>query len=169
MTCAVTSVGAVMCWGGENNPLGDGSTGSSPVPVQVAGLTSGFSSVSVGALEACAVRTTHTLSCWGDQGPIGDGTSIDLTPVDIPILGSTVDSVYAGADGTCVLTTSNAVDCWGDNSYGDAGDGTTTATVLAHAIVREGVKAVAAGMNPMDLKRGIDLAVAAITEDLKTN
>src|ERR1043166_96809 len=43
-----------------------------------------------------------------------------------------------------------------------AGDGTTTATVLAHAIVREGVKAVAAGMNPMDLKRGIDLAVEAV-------
>ena len=40
-----------------------------------------------------------------------------------------------------------------------AGDGTTTATVLAQAIVREGVKAVAAGMNPMDLKRGIDMAV----------
>src|SRR6201986_2557989 len=48
-----------------------------------------------------------------------------------------------------------------------AGDGTTTATVLAHAIVREGAKAVAAGMNPMDLKRGIDLAVEAIVEDLK--
>jgi chaperonin GroEL len=48
-----------------------------------------------------------------------------------------------------------------------AGDGTTTATVLAHAIVREGVKSVAAGMNPMDLKRGIDLAVAAVVEDLK--
>jgi chaperonin GroEL (HSP60 family) len=43
-----------------------------------------------------------------------------------------------------------------------AGDGTTTATVLAHAIVREGAKAVAAGMNPMDLKRGVDLAVGAI-------
>src|SRR6187402_2157194 len=43
-----------------------------------------------------------------------------------------------------------------------AGDGTTTATVLAQAIVREGLKAVAAGMNPMDLKRGIDLAVAAV-------
>src|SRR3546814_806461 len=43
-----------------------------------------------------------------------------------------------------------------------AGDGTTTATVLAHAIVREGVKSVAAGMNPMDLKRGIDLAVATV-------
>src|ERR671926_1562558 len=42
-----------------------------------------------------------------------------------------------------------------------AGDGTTTATVLAHAIVREGTKAVAAGMNPMDLKRGVDLAVEA--------
>src|SRR5216684_3677905 len=42
-----------------------------------------------------------------------------------------------------------------------AGDGTTTATVLAHAIVREGVKAVAAGLNPMDLKRGIDRAVEA--------
>ena len=49
-----------------------------------------------------------------------------------------------------------------------AGDGTTTATVLASAIVREGAKAVAAGMNPMDLKRGIDLAVDAVVADLKT-
>src|ERR671927_1471032 len=49
-----------------------------------------------------------------------------------------------------------------------AGDGTTTATVLAQAIVREGAKAVAAGMNPMDLKRGIDLAVDAVVEDIKT-
>ena len=48
-----------------------------------------------------------------------------------------------------------------------AGDGTTTATVLAQAIVREGVRAVAAGMNPMDLKRGIDLAVEAVIEDVK--
>ncbi|AIL12499.1 molecular chaperone GroEL [Candidatus Paracaedimonas acanthamoebae] len=48
-----------------------------------------------------------------------------------------------------------------------AGDGTTTATVLAQAIVREGAKAVAAGMNPMDLKRGVDLAVTAVVEDLK--
>jgi chaperonin GroEL len=50
-----------------------------------------------------------------------------------------------------------------------AGDGTTTATVLAQAIVKEGSKAVAAGMNPMDLKRGIDLAVEAIVEHLKAN
>jgi chaperonin GroEL len=50
-----------------------------------------------------------------------------------------------------------------------AGDGTTTATVLAHAIVREGAKAVAAGMNPMDLKRGVDLAVEAIVADLQKN
>jgi chaperonin GroEL len=49
----------------------------------------------------------------------------------------------------------------------DAGDGTTTATVLAQAIVREGMKYVASGMNPMDLKRGIDKAVAAVTEELK--
>src|ERR1700678_4223267 len=49
----------------------------------------------------------------------------------------------------------------------NAGDGTTTATVLAQAIVREGSKAVAAGLNPMDLKRGIDLAVAAVHEDLQ--
>jgi chaperonin GroEL len=48
-----------------------------------------------------------------------------------------------------------------------AGDGTTTATVLAQAIVREGVKAVAAGMNPMDLRRGIDMAVASVVADLK--
>ncbi|MFV0922006.1 chaperonin GroEL [Sphingomonas parapaucimobilis] len=49
-----------------------------------------------------------------------------------------------------------------------AGDGTTTATVLAQAIVREGMKSVAAGMNPMDLKRGIDIAVAKVTEDIKS-
>jgi chaperonin GroEL len=48
-----------------------------------------------------------------------------------------------------------------------AGDGTTTATLLAQAIVREGAKAVAAGLNPMDLKRGIDVAVGAVVEDLK--
>ncbi|HEX8621782.1 MAG TPA: chaperonin GroEL, partial [Allosphingosinicella sp.] len=48
-----------------------------------------------------------------------------------------------------------------------AGDGTTTATVLAQSIVREGMKSVAAGMNPMDLKRGIDLAVTRVVEDLK--
>ncbi len=49
----------------------------------------------------------------------------------------------------------------------EAGDGTTTATILAQSIVREGAKAVAAGMNPMDLKRGIDLAVAAVVEELR--
>ncbi len=50
-----------------------------------------------------------------------------------------------------------------------AGDGTTTATVLAQAIVREGVKLVAAGMNPMDLKRGIDIAVARVIDDISKN
>ena len=49
----------------------------------------------------------------------------------------------------------------------EAGDGTTTATVLAQTIVREGAKAVAAGMNPMDLKRGVDLAVRAVVEELQ--
>src|SRR5579875_2805475 len=48
-----------------------------------------------------------------------------------------------------------------------AGDGTTTATVLAQAIVREGAKGVAAGLNPMDLKRGVDAAVNAVVEELK--
>src|ERR1700685_4219845 len=50
-----------------------------------------------------------------------------------------------------------------------AGDGTTTATVLAQSIVREGAKAVAAGMNPMDLKRGVDLAVEAAVANLQKN
>src|SRR5210317_2428723 len=49
----------------------------------------------------------------------------------------------------------------------EAGDGTTTATVLAQAIVKEGMKSVAAGMNPMDLKRGIDLAVANVVAHIK--
>ncbi|TDI58222.1 MAG: molecular chaperone GroEL, partial [Alphaproteobacteria bacterium] len=48
-----------------------------------------------------------------------------------------------------------------------AGDGTTTATILAEAIVRGGAKSVAAGMNPMDLKRGIDLAIVAVVKDLE--
>src|ERR1700675_3080198 len=48
-----------------------------------------------------------------------------------------------------------------------AGDGTTTATLLAHAIIKEGAKSVAAGMNPMDLKRGIDIAVAAVVKDIE--
>src|ERR1700738_1663541 len=49
----------------------------------------------------------------------------------------------------------------------EAGDGTTTATVLAQAIIREGLKAVASGRNPMDIKRGIDQAVSVATEELK--
>ena len=49
----------------------------------------------------------------------------------------------------------------------EAGDGTTTATVLAQAIIREGMKAVASGINPMDIKRGVDLGVNAAVEDLK--
>jgi chaperonin GroEL len=53
------------------------------------------------------------------------------------------------------------------NTSDEAGDGTTTATVLAQAIIREGLKAVSAGRNPMDVKRGIDKAVAAATEELK--
>ena len=53
-------------------------------------------------------------------------------------------------------------------SSDSAGDGTTTATVLAQAIVRQGAKTVASGMNPMDLKRGIDLAVEKVLADLRT-
>ena len=53
------------------------------------------------------------------------------------------------------------------NTSDEAGDGTTTATVLAQAIIREGMKAVASGRNPMDVKRGIDKAVIAATEELK--
>ena len=49
----------------------------------------------------------------------------------------------------------------------EAGDGTTTATILAQAIVKEGLKSVAAGMNPMDLKRGIDLATSKVVEAIK--
>jgi len=53
------------------------------------------------------------------------------------------------------------------NTSDEAGDGTTTATVLAQAIIREGLKAVASGRNPMDIKRGIDKAVIVVTEELK--
>jgi chaperonin GroEL len=55
------------------------------------------------------------------------------------------------------------------NTSDEAGDGTTTATVLAQAIVREGLKAVAAGANPMDVKRGIDKAVITATDELRSS
>src|SRR6201988_383073 len=55
----------------------------------------------------------------------------------------------------------------GSKTNDTAADGATTATVLSQAIVREGAKSVAAGMNPMDLKRGIDIAVSAVVEDIK--
>ena len=56
---------------------------------------------------------------------------------------------------------------WQTRTSDSAGDGTTTATVLAQAIVREGAKSVAAGMNPMDLRRGIDLAAEMVIEELR--
>src|SRR5512145_206778 len=53
------------------------------------------------------------------------------------------------------------------NTSDEAGDGTTTATVLAQAIIREGLKTVAAGANPMDIKRGVDKAVITVTDELR--
>src|SRR6516225_12440784 len=61
----------------------------------------------------------------------------------------------------------NAVREVASKTSDQAGDGTTTATVLAHAILKEGTKAVAAGMNPMDLKRGVELAVSAVVKDIE--
>jgi alpha-tubulin suppressor-like RCC1 family protein len=124
MTCALTSAGAVKCWGGETGLLGNGGTDLSDVPVQVSGLTSGIASIAVGNGTACAVTTGHALKCWG--WAVGDGTTnAALNPVTVTALGTNVAAVEGTASGTCVLTTVGAAKCWGSNGNGEVGNGTT--------------------------------------------
>jgi alpha-tubulin suppressor-like RCC1 family protein len=125
VTCALTSAGAVKCWGGETGFLGTGNTNNSNVPVQVAGLTSGVASIAVGNGSACAVTNGHALRCWGWS--VGDGTTNPaFTPVAVSALGTSVAAVEGTASGTCALTTGGAAKCWGYNGLGELGDGSTT-------------------------------------------
>src|ERR671929_30394 len=110
-------------------------------------------------------------------GPGGRDETGKLIPIDLKVGDRVLFGKWSGTevkiDGQELLIMKES-DIMGvrevaSKSADAAGDGTTTATVLAAAIVREGAKSVAAGMNPMDLKRGIDLAVEAVVADLQKN
>src|SRR5436305_1522858 len=102
-------------------------------------------------------------------GPGGRDEAGKLLPIDLKVGDRVLFGKWSGTEDKIENMGAQMVREVASKSADAAGDGTTTATVLAAAIVREGAKSVAAGMNPMDLKRGIDMAVDAVVADLVKN
>ena len=129
-TCALTSSGAVKCWGSnETGQLGDGTTTNRNLPVNVVGLNEGVLAIAAGAGFTCALTSLTEVKCWGNntRGELGDGTSQQrLTPAAVVGLNAAVSALSVGEFHGCVLTDQHLLRCWGANSQGQLGDGTKT-------------------------------------------
>ena len=150
-TCALTTVGAVKCWGKNNyGQLGDNSTTDRQIPVDVSGLGSGVMAITAGAEHSCALTTTGGVKCWGYNvnGQLGNNSATDsLIPVDVSGLGSGVISITAGFYHNCALTTAGGVKCWGSNGAGELGDNSTDPKLIPIDLsgLGGGVQAITAG------------------------
>jgi DNA-binding transcriptional regulator YdaS (Cro superfamily) len=150
-TCALTTAGAVRCWGANDaGQLGNGTTTNQLMPVYVDWLTSGVAAIAAGGAHTCALTTAGAVRCWGanDAGQLGNGTTTNqLMPVYVDWLTTDVAAIAAGSDYTCALTTAGAVKCWGANDTGQLGDGTTTSRLTPVYVdwLTSGVRAIAAG------------------------
>jgi alpha-tubulin suppressor-like RCC1 family protein len=139
-TCVVTETSGAKCWGNNQHAqLGDGTTTSRTMPVDVSGLSSGVVAVAAGWYHTCALTQTGRVKCWGRVW--------GNQPVDVPGLSDGVVAIAAGSDHTCALTVSGGVKCWGSNYYGQLGDGTTVdrTTPVEVSGMSSGVAAIAAG------------------------
>lgn len=149
--CGVTPEGAVKCWGlGTNGQLGDGGTSSSPIPVQVAGLDSGYQLAAVGWSSSCALSDQGSVKCWGTGsfGQLGNGLNENsLLPVDVDLKGDRAVAIASGRLHSCAALAQGGVKCWGYNNVGQLGTGTRTNANVPTAVsgLTDTVVSMAAG------------------------
>jgi alpha-tubulin suppressor-like RCC1 family protein len=132
--CARKTDGTLWCWGYNGyGQIGDNTTTTRKLPVQVTSLGAVVAQVSVGNWHSCARRTDGTLYCWGYNygGQVGDGTTVQRPlPTSVTTFGSTVAQVGAGGDHTCAIKSDGTTWCWGANGAYQIGDGTNVQRAL---------------------------------------
>jgi alpha-tubulin suppressor-like RCC1 family protein len=112
-SCALTSVGAVRCWGSDGyGELGNGVKTPRSLPVEVPGLTNGVAAVAIGVYQTCTLTSSGGVKCWGTDVT----SSLDLPPTDVPGLTSGVVAITAGGQDTCALNQGGGVKCWSDGN-----------------------------------------------------